>query len=73
VGDLVDARYAPISTINLTRKLEELTFLAGIFIQNNVNSICPLENIAMQKFELKWRENTPLNPRHKTLTNHEKA
>jgi hypothetical protein len=27
----------------------------------------------MQEFELKWRENTPSNPRHKTSSNHEKA
>jgi hypothetical protein len=55
IGGGVDARYEPIFIVNLTRKLGELTFLAGIFIQNNVNSTCPLENIAMQEFELKWR------------------
>jgi hypothetical protein len=27
----------------------------------------------MQEFQLKWRKNTPSNPRHKTPTNHEKA
>jgi hypothetical protein len=73
VGDLVDARYGPILTINLIWKSWELTFLACIFIQNNINSTCPLENIARQEFEQKWRENTPLNPRHKTPTNLEQA
>jgi hypothetical protein len=27
----------------------------------------------MQEFEQKWRENTPLNPWHKTPTNHNQA
>jgi hypothetical protein len=53
--------------------LGELTFLAGIFIQNNVNSTYPLKNIAMQEFGPKLRENTSSSPRHKTPTNHEKA
>jgi hypothetical protein len=53
--------------------LGEVTFLADIFIQNNVNSTYPLENIAMQEFELKWRENTPSKRRHKTPTNQKKA
>jgi hypothetical protein len=61
----VDARYGPFSTINLIRKLGELTFLAHIFFQNNINSTCPMENSAMQEFEQKWRENTPLNPSQK--------
>jgi hypothetical protein len=65
----IEARYGPILTVNLIRKLGELTFLAGIFIHNNINSTYPLKNIAMQKFELKWRKNTHLNPRNKTPTN----
>jgi hypothetical protein len=40
---IVDAHYGPISTVNLTKKLGELTFLAGIFIQSNVDSTRPLE------------------------------
>jgi hypothetical protein len=47
----VDARYRPILTINLIRKLEGIAFLARILIQNNVNSICPLEISAMKEFE----------------------
>jgi hypothetical protein len=53
VGDLVDAHYGPFLTINLIRKLGELTLPAGIFIQIMSNSTCPLENIAMQKFRQK--------------------
>jgi hypothetical protein len=43
----VDACYQPILSLNLIRKLGELTFLTCIFIQNNVISICPLESSAM--------------------------
>jgi hypothetical protein len=50
----------------LIKKLGELTFLAHIFIQNNIDSTCPLENSAIQEFEQKWREHTPLNPRQKS-------
>jgi hypothetical protein len=53
----------------MIRKLGELTFLACILIQKNINSIRPLEINAMQEFEQKWRENTPLNPRQKASTN----
>jgi hypothetical protein len=73
MGD-VDAHYGLISTVNLIRKLEELIFLPRIFIQNNVNSTCPLENSVMQESKQKWRENIPLNPRHKhgpSTSNHE--
>jgi hypothetical protein len=68
--DPIDGRYGPILTVNLIKKLGELIFVACIFIQNNANSTCPLENSVMQKFEQKWRETISLNPRHKTLTNH---
>jgi hypothetical protein len=63
LGDLIDAHYGPILTVNLIRKLGELTFLTCIFIQNNVISTCPLEKSVMQEIEQKWRENTLLNPR----------
>jgi hypothetical protein len=48
---VVDGHYKPILTVNLIRKSRELIFLASIFIQNNVNFTCPLENSAMQEFE----------------------
>jgi hypothetical protein len=65
----VHAHYGTISTINLIRKLGELTFLTRIFIRNNVISTYPLEILAMYGIEQKWRENTPLNPRQKLSIN----
>jgi hypothetical protein len=52
---LADARYGSISTVNLIKKLGELTCHAHIFIQNNAKPICPLENIAMLEIEQKCR------------------
>jgi hypothetical protein len=73
MGDPVNARYGPFSTINLIRKIGELAFSACIFIQNNINSTYHLKNIAMQEFEQKWWKSTPWNPRHKSTNQSERA
>ena len=51
----VDDRYRSILRVILSQKSWEFKSYAYIFIQNDANSVCPLENIATSEFVLKCR------------------